>query len=165
MPTRLGAPSTAATDSPVYKGWTKSRLYEVDRVISAEIRDEEWYLQVLWKGYNDPTPEKEEVIVDTVQDPTILSQIRRCKLDYMLLNPAQRRFMPGTVEDDSVEINGVHARSSLLDILYLNYEDYTAFEVYDICCTLSDVANSAHESCLALVQLHDDDWWVGPGHD
>lgn len=137
----------------VYKGWTRSRLYEISRIISAELRDDEWFLYVLWKHYDEPTPELESVIRETVKDEEILAQIQRCKCDHLLLNPSQRRRINTNSEITENGVDGVFARSLILDIAHVMIDDYSPWVTAAIDDGLQAISASSIEVCLAADQF------------
>ena len=131
-------------------------MNEISRIVSAELQDDEWFLHVLWKGYDEPTPEPESVIRETVQDEEVLAQIQRCKRDYLLLNPSQRRRINVDNEVLEREIDGVFARSLFLDIAHVSVEDYSPWIATAIDDELKAISAHSIEVCLAADQFMPD---------
>ena len=64
--------------------------YEIERIVSATRVGRGWVLQVKWKGYPDATPEPLGKVMRQTNHPDILSQIEKCKTDYLASHPTVR---------------------------------------------------------------------------
>ena len=100
------APAEPPEDAPAidptgWSTWTPSSVYEIERIVSAEMMPNgKWRLHVMWKGYDGQiTPEPMKKILETVTDPALLAEIERLKEEFLASHPnlARPRVPAATV--------------------------------------------------------------------
>jgi hypothetical protein len=67
----------------------KTQKYVIEKIVSAEKSGSGWRLDVKWQGYPETTKEALGTILKQTQHPDILTDIERCKANYLLLYPTE----------------------------------------------------------------------------
>ena len=94
------APDTEVSKGPDddLVGWTADRLYDIERIVSAERVAGGWKYRVKWTGYDTVTPEPQWKLLKQVTDPEILEQMEQCKSDFLDSRPAERTALRAETE-------------------------------------------------------------------
>ena len=144
--------------------WTPNTEYEVERIVSATRIGGGWSLLVKWKGYPDATPEPLSKIMGQTNHPDLLSQIEKCKADYLMSHPTVRDIPEH--RDHAVRTPASGTRSSSRDRQQTKHFVFSVYGVNDsasvasrLTATMASLQTAARRRLAAIRAFTPDRIW------